>query len=105
MLRLGLREREQQSESWGLEARLEAQLQAHALRVAFALLGRLHRPLRSPVLDGPHHRLQHLELRNRSSFVADVSEIQTFEHDVVVIGAGGAGLRAAIESSKLGMKT
>ena len=29
----------------------------------------------------------------------DVSEIQTIEHDVVVIGAGGAGLRAAIECS------
>jgi succinate dehydrogenase / fumarate reductase flavoprotein subunit len=29
----------------------------------------------------------------------DVSEIQTIEHDVVVVGAGGAGLRAAIECS------
>lgn len=29
----------------------------------------------------------------------DVSEIQTIEHDVVVIGAGGAGLRAAIACS------
>jgi succinate dehydrogenase / fumarate reductase flavoprotein subunit len=35
----------------------------------------------------------------------DVSEIQTFEHDVVVIGAGGAGLRAAIECSAQGLKT
>jgi len=35
----------------------------------------------------------------------DVAEIQTFEHDVVVIGAGGAGLRAAIECSALGLKT
>ncbi len=34
-----------------------------------------------------------------------MSEIQTVEHDVIVIGAGGAGLRAAIESSKLGMST
>ena len=33
----------------------------------------------------------------------DVSEIQTFEHDVVVIGAGGAGLRAAIEVSAQGV--
>jgi len=33
------------------------------------------------------------------------SEIQTFEHDVVVIGAGGAGLRAAIESAQLGKNT
>jgi succinate dehydrogenase / fumarate reductase flavoprotein subunit len=31
-----------------------------------------------------------------------VSEIQTHEHDVIVIGAGGAGLRAAIEASAAG---
>src|SRR6266404_3075213 len=30
-------------------------------------------------------------------------EYQTFEHDVLVIGAGGAGLRAAIESSASGV--
>ncbi|GIW72339.1 MAG: succinate dehydrogenase flavoprotein subunit [Planctomycetota bacterium] len=35
----------------------------------------------------------------------DVSEIQTFEHDVLVIGAGGAGLRAAIEAKAQGMDT
>jgi succinate dehydrogenase / fumarate reductase flavoprotein subunit len=32
------------------------------------------------------------------------ADIQTFEHDVLVIGAGGAGLRAAIESSAHGAK-
>ena len=35
----------------------------------------------------------------------DISEIQTIEHDVLVIGAGGAGLRAAIECSAQGMRT
>ena len=35
----------------------------------------------------------------------DPKEIQTIEHDVVVIGAGGAGLRAAIECSALGLNT
>src|SRR5881397_2459665 len=35
----------------------------------------------------------------------DLSEIQTFEHDVLVIGAGGAGLRSAIECSARGMNT
>jgi len=35
----------------------------------------------------------------------DVSEMQKFEHDVIVIGAGGAGLRAAIECSRQGLKT
>ena len=35
----------------------------------------------------------------------DASEINTVEHDCVVIGAGGAGLRAAIESSAHGLDT
>ncbi len=35
----------------------------------------------------------------------NVSEIQTFEHEVLVIGAGGAGLRAAIECSAQGLNT
>jgi succinate dehydrogenase / fumarate reductase flavoprotein subunit len=35
----------------------------------------------------------------------DVSEIQAIEHDVVIIGAGGAGLRAAIECSAQGLST
>jgi succinate dehydrogenase / fumarate reductase flavoprotein subunit len=35
----------------------------------------------------------------------DISELQTITHDVVVIGAGGAGLRAAIECSRHGLDT
>jgi succinate dehydrogenase / fumarate reductase flavoprotein subunit len=35
----------------------------------------------------------------------DISEVQTIEHDVIVIGAGGAGLRAAIECSRQGLDT
>jgi succinate dehydrogenase / fumarate reductase flavoprotein subunit len=31
-------------------------------------------------------------------------EYQTFEHDVLIVGAGGAGLRAAIEASAAGVK-
>ncbi|MBT5738004.1 MAG: fumarate reductase/succinate dehydrogenase flavoprotein subunit [Planctomycetes bacterium] len=31
--------------------------------------------------------------------------MQTIEHDVLVVGAGGAGLRAAIETSNLGLST
>ena len=39
-----------------------------------------------------------------SSFIPYfMSEYQTFEHDVLVIGAGGAGLRAAIEASAAGV--
>jgi len=35
----------------------------------------------------------------------DASEIQTIDHDVLVVGAGGAGLRAAIEASGKGLST
>src|SRR3989338_10600342 len=35
----------------------------------------------------------------------DISEIQTIEHDVLVVGAGGAGIRAAIECAVQGLKT
>ena len=33
-----------------------------------------------------------------------MSNYETFEYDVLVIGAGGAGLRAAIEASAAGVK-
>ena len=33
-----------------------------------------------------------------------MAEFETFEHDVLIIGAGGAGLRAAIEASRAGLK-
>ena len=35
----------------------------------------------------------------------DYSDIQTIEHDVLVVGAGGAGIRAAIECSQKGLST
>ncbi len=35
----------------------------------------------------------------------NISEIKTIEHDVLVVGAGGAGLRAAIECSAQGLST
>jgi len=35
----------------------------------------------------------------------DISEIKVIEHDVLIVGAGGAGLSAAIESSSQGMST
>jgi succinate dehydrogenase / fumarate reductase flavoprotein subunit len=33
----------------------------------------------------------------------DIKEIQTIDHDVLVVGAGGAGIRAAIECAELGL--
>ncbi len=35
----------------------------------------------------------------------DINEIQTINHDVLVVGAGGAGIRAAIECAQLGLNT
>jgi succinate dehydrogenase / fumarate reductase flavoprotein subunit len=35
----------------------------------------------------------------------DIKEVQTIVHDVIVVGAGGAGLRAAIECSRQGLST
>lgn len=35
----------------------------------------------------------------------ELKDLQTYEHDVIVIGAGGAGLRAAIECARSGMST
>jgi succinate dehydrogenase / fumarate reductase, flavoprotein subunit len=37
--------------------------------------------------------------------VAEEQKYETYEYDVVVVGAGGAGLRAAIEASAQGVKT
>jgi len=34
-----------------------------------------------------------------------MAEYETHEYDVLVIGAGGAGLRAAVEASALGSRT
>ena len=34
-----------------------------------------------------------------------MSEFKSYDYDVIVIGAGGAGLRAAIESSRQGANT
>ena len=35
----------------------------------------------------------------------DISNLQTIEHDIIVVGAGGAGIRAAIECSMRGLST
>jgi len=35
----------------------------------------------------------------------NISELQTIEHDVLVVGAGGAGIRAAVECAQNGLNT
>ncbi|PYO66224.1 MAG: fumarate reductase/succinate dehydrogenase flavoprotein subunit [Gemmatimonadetes bacterium] len=59
-------------------------------------LGRVLRPVRAAVRDGGVDRLENP--------VVAAAEYQTHEHDVLVIGAGGAGLRAAIEASAAGVR-
>jgi succinate dehydrogenase / fumarate reductase flavoprotein subunit len=56
--------------------------------------GGILRSLRAIVLDG---RVERLEDRL-------VAEYVTHEHDVLIIGAGGAGLRAAVEASAAGVR-
>src|SRR5262252_2784559 len=57
------------------------------------LLGRILRFVRPDVFNGNPHRLENFLM----------AEYPTFEYDVLVIGAGGAGLRAAIEASAAGV--
>ena len=64
----------------------------HALGVGEPVLRGVRRPLCPAVLDG---HLVGLEV---------VLSHETFEHDLLVIGAGGAGLRAAIEASAAGVR-
>src|SRR5688500_12683253 len=74
-----------------LRCRVQLQLQPHAVGLGEPLLGGARRLVRPPLLDGPAHRLE-----------AALS-YETHEHDVLVVGAGGAGLRAAIEASAAGV--
>src|SRR6476469_6941911 len=87
----------------------------HALGLAELILGRLHRSLHPPLLDGSLARLEDLisdESLNRpagfylklDARANQVANYETLEYDVLIIGAGGAGLRAAIEASAAGVK-
>src|SRR5690606_34044284 len=80
-----------------VEARLVVQRASHGLRLGEPGLGHAHRSVHSPLLHWRHRRSEHV--------VMNVAEVQTVEHDVLVIGAGGAGLRAAIECSAQGLDT
>src|SRR5262245_15347534 len=73
-----------------------AELPPHALRLGQPGVRRPDRPVRAP---GRHRR------HPRPEALLAMADQQTHEYDVVVIGAGGAGLRAAIEASALGART
>src|SRR5499427_8163181 len=74
---------------------LQAERPAHADRLGISVLGAVHRPVHPA---GGQRR----DLRSE---VFLMSEISRLSYDVVVIGAGGAGLRAAIEARLAGKKT
>src|ERR1700682_2831046 len=78
-----------------LELRYPFQRAAHEPRLVQFVLGFVLRLLRTDVLDGHLPRLQSVVL---------MAEYEERQHDVLVIGAGGAGLRAAIEASANGQK-
>ncbi len=77
----------------GLRLQHRAQLQAPAVRLVQPVLGGVQRPLHPAVLDG------HL-VRSEAAVMAVHA---TYSYDVLVIGAGGAGLRAAIEACGAGV--
>src|SRR6201998_445441 len=78
----------------GLRLRELPQSPSHDVRVVQPFLGRVLRFLRAIVLDGCVERL---EDRLGAEYV-------THEHGVLIIGAGGAGPRAAGEGSAAGVK-
>jgi hypothetical protein len=84
-----------------LEVPHAAQRQAHAVRLDEPGLRGLHRPLRAPGGQRHHPRLRLPLLRGSST----MTEYETHEFDVIIIGAGGAGLRAAIEARSRGLRT
>src|SRR5262249_6935894 len=84
-----------------VEASDLVQRPTYAIRLGEPHLCDGHRPLYPAVLDGRDSRSQHLVV----PMALYASEIQQIEHDVLVIGAGGAGLRAAIECSAQKLST
>src|SRR5919106_737528 len=75
--------------------RLETEPPSWRDRVGQPVRGRPHRRLRAPGVDGRDQRPEALLMTER----------EVHEFDVIVIGAGGAGLRAAIEARAEGAST
>src|SRR5262245_51779238 len=69
------------------------ELQAPALRLVQPLLRGVRRHLHPALLDGDLGRCE----------VLVVAAYATYDYDVVIVGAGGAGLRAAIEAANAGV--
>src|SRR5215471_19339827 len=74
---------------------VQAERPAHAVRLGVAVLGAVRRPVHPA---GGQRR----DLRSEVFLMSEVSRLG---YDVVVIGAGGSGLRAAIEARLAGKRT
>src|SRR5215472_14332080 len=81
---------------------VQAERPAHAVRLDLAVLGAVDRPLHPAGGERRHLRSSFLLGRRCTAHMTD---IQRLRYDVVVIGAGGSGLRAAIEARQAGKKT
>src|SRR5690242_18906332 len=87
----------------GLDEGLLAERAALAVRLDLAGHADAERPVHSPAGQRGLLRSENLQLTERASGMT--SEIDRLSYDVVVIGAGGSGLRAAIEARLNGKKT
>ena len=88
---------------WAWTKVLLAERAALAVRLDLAGHADAERPLHSPPGQRGLLRSANLQLTERASGMT--SEIDRLSYDVVVIGAGGSGLRAAIEARLNGKKT
>ena len=73
-----------------MEVREPPERESPRVRLGEPRVGGLRRPVRPPAVDGPPPRRE---------AVLSAAEIETLDYDVLVVGAGGAGLRAAIEAA------
>ena len=87
----------------------QAERPPHAVRLAVADLRGAHRPLHPAAGHRRHHRPPLLLAtcsRARPTLGRHcMTDLERHAYDVVVIGAGGAGLRAAIEARTQGLRT
>src|SRR6202050_594209 len=97
----------------GLDQSLVAERASPAVRLAHARHAAAERPVRHGGGQRCLRRSKNLQLTERAVVMSDAvvsddvvsDDIDRFSYDVVVVGAGGSGLRAAIEARLQGKKT